>query len=1190
VKNLVRKRRRIKHTAPSRNPNGVHGAASLLQTATPPNNSKKNTAETKAQRNKKARRPPSQSPPNKSNVPPSKKDPPKKKTTLNNDNQEWNGMSKGAQLSIIKEAMKALVDQAGADMVKVAFHDVVCIDTSTAIDTSAGGIDSIDVSAAIDTSVVIETRATILNPIDTSAATDTSKTTLNLNDSLAAIDASVAIETQATIINSIDTSAATDTLAATLNLNDTSQTIESNHPAAASETPAPTNFNSNDVFALRSDGFFRLATAARVAKHRAVQQIVDSIKKAGVNGDQRCVALQTALIHEGVANISNRIGLLQKVSDQKALNELIFCFEQLRKIYKVAKSKDKARGRTTESKDLFIETLVTGIVATNKEEMRDPRRPGYKRLAKLFDQPVENMRNVIRHAQKKRSLLFDQQNCTPKLWSTLLRGKKKIKTALSRIIPKVVEWVRTHPNVIPSPQMKDTLLINGQRVGKLLLEIPVRELHKLKKATDSHKQMCGCEICVVARLMLLSLKAWRENNSKKLNANASSQIEKMEAKKYTDFVASAPTKLSEAIKEVLCKPVEECNGHHKWPCVLQKCDDCPEYAINEHENMVGDNAPTINFNFYVAYHKCSVHRVLPAGTKTCSQCESLPDGSTIGKVRSDKKLTVINKPIGTFMTEYYIPMIKKCAYHIPHVKMLSGKECGKMRRDAQKNEPYSFWTGHDYTERLTPNFNFEIQGDHFNKDRSLSMEGYGVSVFPANKLTEYEEGTITDEQLATAVRKEYHSFFSDDSKQDAVTTHNNMEKLFLSLLERRVTRKKATNWDNTDGCAKQYRCGTALFMLTILAMQLGIVIDRAIGAPGHGKSDIDGLMAVDKVFLRSLFRMILIPEAREGEKRFNAATMKDGKETSLATQCVKVCSDPSRVNGVKSNNKHSKREEARVIKLRKYYESTRNDVQCKDLKAAVVNGFDTGPRNGLSAMYNIRADPELGAGQIAVRRIPCACIGCLNRFERLIKERYTGTCTECKYHSIFLGTNDWKIVTLAAKSNCPDEDLEEAKMIVLESMAENAASEVKIGNVGAFSTEDPAYEGFYLVEWTSLPFKAQEDHYLHEYEPPMFIKKGDLLAKAKYTVRVQQILVANIKLLDHSASNPLPRTCNRNDAIRLGSKKLNSVDHDRILHLILVRNVLDFEEREESQYESGIDDESDGSLDEIEDLSDTDND
>ena len=37
------------------------------------------------------------------------------------------------------------------------------------------------------------------------------------------------------------------------------------------------------------------------------------------------------------------------------------------------------------------------------------------------------------------------------------------------------------------------------------------------------------------------------------------------------------------------------------------------------------------------------------------------------------------------------------------------------------------------------------------------------------------------------------------------------------------------------------------------------------------------------------------------------------------------------------------------------------------------SGFSKGNRNGISSMYNIRHDPELGVGKDDVRRITCAC-------------------------------------------------------------------------------------------------------------------------------------------------------------------------------------------------------------------------
>ena len=44
------------------------------------------------------------------------------------------------------------------------------------------------------------------------------------------------------------------------------------------------------------------------------------------------------------------------------------------------------------------------------------------------------------------------------------------------------------------------------------------------------------------------------------------------------------------------------------------------------------------------------------------------------------------------------------------------------------------------------------------------------------------------------------------------------------------------------------------------------------------------------------------------------------------------------------------------------------------------------------------------------------------------------------------------------------------------------------GNVGAFLTEDEDIEGYYIVMWTSSPYRLQEDERCTAYDPPMILK------------------------------------------------------------------------------------------------------
>ena len=101
------------------------------------------------------------------------------------------------------------------------------------------------------------------------------------------------------------------------------------------------------------------------------------------------------------------------------------------------------------------------------------------------------------------------------------------------------------------------------------------------------------------------------------------------------------------------------------------------------------------------------------------------------------------------------------------------------------------------------------------------------------------------------------------------------------------------------------------------------------------------------------------------------------------------------------------------------------------------------------------------------------------------------------------------------------------------------ACERKIVHFGMFSTDDPDYDGFYLVQWMGTPYKSQEDLYVCKYNPPIFVKEGEMLVKAKYldkvpwalgwwmavnqsvTVQVQQIHISNVEMVEPSVAHQL---------------------------------------------------------------------
>ena len=65
-----------------------------------------------------------------------------------------------------------------------------------------------------------------------------------------------------------------------------------------------------------------------------------------------------------------------------------------------------------------------------------------------------------------------------------------------------------------------------------------------------------------------------------------------------------------------------------------------------------------------------------------------------------------------------------------------------------------------------------------------------------------------------------------------------------------------TVWEDTDGCAKKYRCDLAIYLMTVLLSSYGIIMNRAINAPGHGKYVVDGLNAPEKRYLKEKMGLI----------------------------------------------------------------------------------------------------------------------------------------------------------------------------------------------------------------------------------------------------------------------------------------------------------------------------------------------
>jgi hypothetical protein len=98
---------------------------------------------------------------------------------------------------------------------------------------------------------------------------------------------------------------------------------------------------------------------------------------------------------------------------------------------------------------------------------------------------------------------------------------------------------------------------------------------------------------------------------------------------------------------------------------------------------------------------------------------------------------------------------------------------------------------------------------------------------------------------------------------------------------------------------------------------------------------------------------------------------------------------------------------------------------------------------------------------------------------------------------IFEGlVNDWNIVQLVPGKDNDNKEIQSIHRIVLDAKIELLC--VQEEKIGAFRTEDPEWDGYILVKWMSQAYRLKEAHKLTEYNPPILVPKGELVANGGY--------------------------------------------------------------------------------------------
>ena len=83
------------------------------------------------------------------------------------------------------------------------------------------------------------------------------------------------------------------------------------------------------------------------------------------------------------------------------------------------------------------------------------------------------------------------------------------------------------------------------------------------------------------------------------------------------------------------------------------------------------------------------------------------------------------------------------------------------------------------------------------------------------------------------------------------------------LKEKKIlTSSFITIFENTDGCAEQYRCAFVLYLMSVMSQCYSIIIHQDISAHGHGKEIVDGLNDVYKRYIYQLMSTDQLPGSK----------------------------------------------------------------------------------------------------------------------------------------------------------------------------------------------------------------------------------------------------------------------------------------------------------------------------------------
>ena len=116
---------------------------------------------------------------------------------------------------------------------------------------------------------------------------------------------------------------------------------------------------------------------------------------------------------------------------------------------------------------------------------------------------------------------------------------------------------------------------------------------------------------------------------------------------------------------------------------------------------------------------------MPTRSTTFHICDTTTETYVVpGKLTFSKKLFKLEKKIGEFHQDDYLPIIARLVYHQSYFKTLGKNNVAAILHQAFQSSPVSIATHSDYDKKCGFYSNGQLQGEYFSNNQSLSMEGF----------------------------------------------------------------------------------------------------------------------------------------------------------------------------------------------------------------------------------------------------------------------------------------------------------------------------------------------------------------------------------------------------------------------------------------------------------------------------------